>query len=155
VEKRQTMSEKPQKRLVGWEQYIGKIAKKGITYAVGTLCGGVGLAFLLLAYWGVDYLWRPGGDNLVLLMVGGSFAILGLEAIWGGKTMFSKANKIEAVAPITRYNTGQLPEVETLVRGSDRPPTDHQAELVRAAGQRPETPAEELLRAGQESDQDI
>ncbi len=47
----------------------------------------------------------------------------------------------------------QLSE-QNMVRPSDLPHSQQQAELLRAATHGPETPAEELLRAGQESDQD-
>jgi hypothetical protein len=46
-------------------------------------------------------------------------------------------------------------DAETLVRGSDHPPIDHHAELLRAAGTGLETPAEELLRAGEASRQEV
>ena len=46
-------------------------------------------------------------------------------------------------------------DAETLVRASDNPPIDHRAELLRAAGKGLETPAEELLRAGEAINKDV
>jgi hypothetical protein len=69
-------------------------------------------------------------------------------AIRIARNLFREAKAIERVAPITRHNTGHLPAAETLVRASDLPPSHQQAELLRAAPQGSETPAEELLRAG-------
>lgn len=64
--------------------------------------------------------------------------------------------RIKPVISRTSYNTGDLPEVETLVRASDLPPSDQQAELLRGVAlPSSETPPEELLRAttvGQETD---
>jgi len=57
------------------------------------------------------------------------------------------AQEIEPVAPITRHNTGRLPEIETLVRPSDIPLSHQRAELLRATEPGQETPAEELLRS--------
>ncbi len=53
------------------------------------------------------------------------------------------------MVPVTRHKTGDLPEVETLVRASDLPPSHQQAELLRAAQPGQETSPEELLRATQ------
>lgn len=51
-------------------------------------------------------------------------------------------------------NMSEKPQ-KHLVRSSDRPPIDPQADLLRAARQGQETPAEELLRAGPGSGQDV
>jgi len=51
--------------------------------------------------------------------------------------------------------TGTLPEVGTLVRGSDQPPSQQRAELLRVAQYGSEPPAEELLRPTQDSGQDV
>ncbi|HLK57424.1 MAG TPA: hypothetical protein VKU00_12715 [Chthonomonadaceae bacterium] len=56
--------------------------------------------------------------------------------------------------PITDHNAHLLPLMETLVRGSDLPPTEQQNELLRAVQQGQETPTEQLLRASQTNGQD-
>jgi hypothetical protein len=152
------MSEKPQKRLVGWSQYLQMIGEKGIYYFLGAFCGGCGLCFLvcfvLLVYAFFSVAHLGGLAYLLLCIVGGGFAGLGVGALYCGKTLFSGGKSMEPVTPITRHNTGDLPEVETLVRAFDSTTIDPRRELLRAGGQGPETPAEELLRAGQENRQD-
>jgi hypothetical protein len=70
--------------------------------------------------------------------------------------LFSTARKTCEKA-IEEYDLYMIPSMnaETLVRGSERPLIDQQTELLRAAGQGSETPANQLLRAGQESGQDV
>jgi len=65
----------------------------------------------------------------------------------GAFQLFKKERTIERVAPITRHSTSFLPPKESLVRASDLPPSQQQAELLRAAPRGSETPTEELLRA--------
>jgi hypothetical protein len=66
-----------------------------------------------------------------------------------GKNVNSKAEEIAAsITPITEQNAHLLPPQDTLLRGSDLPPTE-QAELLRAVQTGQATPAEQLLRAGQ------
>ena len=140
------MSEKPRKRLVGWNQYLAILGKKGIIYGIGFLCIiAVCVCFLGVGSAGVWILLR-GADNFVvtLIVCGVSVGILMLRS---GKFLYTKAKSMEAVALITRHNTGHLPAVETLVRASGLPPSHQQAELLRAAQYGNETPPEELLRA--------
>jgi hypothetical protein len=147
-------TEKP-KRVVGWKHYVLTLLDKGMGYSAATIAVFCGLIFLLIA---VISLWLGcrGGDGQTILLFGGAFSILlGVVALGQGKAMFNNAKKVEVVAPITRHNTGLLPEVETLVRGSDRPATAEQTELLRAVRQTPDSPPEQLLRAIQENRQDV
>jgi hypothetical protein len=66
-------------------------------------------------------------------------------------SLAKKEQKFERVAPITRHTASLLPPKESLVRASNVPATQP-GELLRAAQYGKETPAEELLRAGQEND---
>ena len=78
--------------------------------------------------------------GVIILSIASLLPLLGWRL---GKAAFVA----ERVTPITRRNTGDIPEVESLVRPSDLPPSHQQAELLRAAKPGQETPPEELLRA--------
>jgi hypothetical protein len=148
-------TEKP-KRLVGWKQYIGNIAARVLgRFAVGTLLAGAfvcfGFNFFVFALW-IGKAHHSAHPDFLLF--GGL-----LGGVWLGsrsaKALLNRVEKIKPVGLITRHNTGNLPEVETLVRGSDPPATAEQAELLRAVRKSPESPPEQLLRAAQESRQDV
>ena len=149
-------TEKPKKRIVSKGEYLSTLGTKGGLFSTAIVVGSVGLGFLLLAALSIIQfavsLRSEIGVGLfeIFKMLGGLIpGAIGLTAIWYCKVAIKSARDIEAVTPITRHNTGHLPEVETLVRGSDRPATAEQAELLRAAGQGAETPSEQLLRAAQ------
>jgi len=135
------------KRLVSEAQYF-------ITSAIGGFFGLLGFLFFicfcisgcaalfvgLIPFWGD--LYQEIFDVSVVLLK------LSLGAFCGCMPFFIRARTIEPVAAIIRHNSGQLPEVETLVRASEVPPPHHQAELLRGvAPPTSETPPEELLRA--------
>jgi hypothetical protein len=135
---RKRMSEKPGKRLVSKWEYVR-------VTAVRTL---VGSGFMFSVILGSLTLF----PTISCFMWGQAFGVV----FWGSWTacflaiavsFYKKSEKIKHVAPITRHNTGHLPEVETLVRAADLSPSHQQAELLRAAKPGQETPAEELLRA--------
>ena len=141
------------KRLVSEAQYL-------ITNAVGDFFGLIGLLFLIcfcissctaLFVGSIPFLGEIGQLIFDVSVVS---LKLSLATFCGCMPFFVRARTIEPIAPITRHNTGQLPEVETLVRASDAPPSQQQTELLRAARQGSETPSEQLLRAGKESGQD-
>ena len=88
-----------------------------------------------------EVFFRGSGVSLILSL--GAFCVCML--------FHMRARTIEPIVQVTRHNTGSLPEVETLVRASDLPPSHQQAELLRAAQPVQETPPEELLRATQGS----
>jgi len=169
----QTMSEKPKKRLiihsnahrdrtptaptqpkrlVGLIEYLEKISEKAETYAFASGFGCAGVILLLCSVIGIV----AGGlnaykgviDSAILVWAGSAVAAgLGLGALWCAKYLFNEARQIAPVALLTKASLNHLPEIETLVRPSDLPPTHQQAELLRAAPQGIETPPEELLRA--------
>lgn len=60
--------------------------------------------------------------------------------------LFKEAKAMEPVEPMTRHNTGQLPQEETLVRASEEPKEAQEKILLRAAQHTDETRSEELLR---------
>lgn len=148
------MSEKPKKRLVGWTQYLMTIQDKSLHYVAGSVCGIGGLLFLMFSAFLFYALLSEGVDAGFFLSLTGGGAAFGIFLLWAGTAIFKNAKEIAPVALITRHNTGQLPAVETLVRASDIPLSQQQAELLRAAPQGKKTPAEELLRAGHENRQD-
>jgi hypothetical protein len=161
-------TEKPKKRLVGKIEYLRIMATKwALSWAAVTLLV-FGLIMFVNAVGNLvhdaffsEFRFQPTTavnlgrftptDQNYFLALAVFLGGICLTIMWVGQAMFTKARKIEPVELVTRHNTGHLSEVETLVRGSDRPPTDQQAELLRAAGQGAETPPEQLLRAGQEN----
>jgi len=152
------MSEKPGKRLVSKGQYVQTVIGKGGLYSVAIslyACTPVLLCISLFCLViGVITGSDPDGfDRTTMFILCGCFLALAVGAIWCGTKFFDKAAKIEEVTPLTKTNTGSLPEVETLVRPSDLAPSHQKAELLRAAQHSQETPPEELLRAGQASSQ--
>jgi hypothetical protein len=146
AEKEQIMSEKPRKLLVGWKQYIRSIGKKGLYYSFTFTFACVG-AIVLAETFAILFCDLLARDWLPATGAAFSLCIVGLLSIWFAKAMFKYGEEVESVELITRHNTCHLPVADTLGRSSERPSTDQQAELLRAAGQGPETPAEELLRA--------
>jgi hypothetical protein len=137
------MSEKPQQRLVGKWDYVQTTGKKIGLYsmAVFLVCAGVMEA--------LEMNWHNGVMSIIF---GVAVIIL---AVWCCKHFVVTAKKIEPIRLHTKRATDLLAPEESLIRASDRPPSQQQAELLRAAGQGAETPAEELLRAGQESGRDV
>jgi len=141
------------KRLVLKQLYIKTLLAKGGLYSASfLLCVGA-LVFLVTALLLILTAVLFGGDGSdavartgVFLYAGG-FGALCLASIWLAVKMFNKAEKIEEVALISRHNIGDLPEVETLVRGSAPSATAQQNELLRAAGPSTQTPPQILLRA--------
>jgi hypothetical protein len=149
-------TEKPRKRLVGWKQYLETQCSKWTGNIVGTVFEYVGYIFVMGAIGTLLSSFHRGLFGfLVGLIVSAFLGSIGALALWGSMIAMCEANNIEPVALITRQNTGLLPEVETLVRGSDRPETAEQAELLRAVRQSPESPPEQLLRATNERRQDV
>ncbi len=135
------MSEKPRKRLMNKSEYVRTKCAALIAYSVGAvlMIGGFFLPFTLLLKLGPwIVIMFP-----IMLVAGG----LGYFAVKAGASIIRSTENREPIALITRHNTRHLSEVETLVRGSDLPPSHQQAELLRAAKPGQETPTEELLRA--------
>jgi hypothetical protein len=145
--------EQPRKRLVGIQKYLGTLIEKGGLYSFAVAFGCVGAAFMAVAMTIIlAGLSSTARTNPVLILLGGGFfAVCSVLMIWYATTLFKDATQIEPVELITKETVKHLPEVETLVRGSDRPSTKAQSELLRAAGRGQETPAEQLLRATQEN----
>lgn len=152
------MSEaKPRKRrLVHKQEYLDSQWAKGFGYSLSVTFGVGGLVFLVMAVavtgLGLLHFSKPDQTNYTILSV--FFGGFGLTAMWFGKILFRSANHIEPVVLITKHNANQLPDAETLVRGSDCPAVDQHAELLRAAQHGPQTPADQLLRATKTNKQD-
>jgi predicted membrane metal-binding protein len=141
-------TEKPQKRLVGKGRYYTVVGIKISLSAVSVvlaIAGVAGVVFCAVTMiWSIfrpDYMF-PLPEYIPIFCVIIFLFCCSLHVwLW--------QRQIKPVAPIMRHNTGDLPEVETLVRASNLPRSHQQAELLRAAGQEAETPPEQLLRAGQ------
>ena len=136
-------TEEPQKRVVRWKEYAEFVSVQGIAGSLGYffLLGGMlfliaGIPLALLGGW-------------IGLFGGAILSIMGLFGINISKTLFDKIEKMEPLALLTKENAKHLPETETLVRPSDLPSSQQQAELLRAAQPGQETPPEELLRPGE------
>ena len=145
---------KPRKRLVGLRQYAKTSMDQLLGYsgAIVVICIGTALLGLSLI------LIRDGSDgygDLFALFGGGVFGICSLITLWYGTTLFNAAAQIRPVELISKHNAKYLPEVKTLVRGSDPPTVDQQAELLRVAGHGQQIPPEQLLRAVQGEEQDV
>ena len=151
------MSEtKPEKRLVSKGQHVQVMRGVIARYLCGTLlllAGGMALLFtvcmlfLCVAFFPDQTMTVSGTvSNLCLIaLLGGTPTAL---LLWGGKRTNAHAGRIAAsIEPITDQNIHLLPAQETLLRGSDLPPTVQQTELLRATQVGQETPKEELLRA--------
>jgi len=147
------MSEKPKKQLVGWSVYLITLCQRTALRGAASFSGCAGVIFLLAA---IVTLIRVivlhqdlnlSTSEFILGMAG--IGAIGLLLLFLSSLFFQDVKEIEPVAPITRHNVGDLSEFGTLVRPSDLPPSQQQAELLRAAQPGHEMPPEELLRATQ------
>ena len=145
------MSEKPGKRLVSKSRYVYSV---GISMSLYSLAG---LSYLgsaltaLLAVCGFFTAWF--GHSVSALFTSMSVVVVAAYLFQLGRSMTKKAAILEQVIPITRHNTGDLPEVETLVRPSGLLPEYQNAELLRATEHSTQTSPELLLRSAQETKQ--
>ena len=156
------MSEKPKKRLVGWAEYADTITQKSTAYCLAAVFGGGGSLSLVSA---VTAILKSvvkiviSGDSRDEFFISCSGSIprigLGLIGIWIAVTLFKGARQVRSVALLTKHSAKGLPDVETLPRASYLPPSQQQAELLRAAQVGKETPPEQLLRATLENRQDV
>jgi hypothetical protein len=162
------MSEKPQKRLVSWTEYTLR-KTLAIFLSVGLSACAIGFMLVLVcaAYFyfsevrdaaalsPAEHTSRMNSDfdlTGIGFVIAGELCvyllppllITGLALWWGSRKSWKT---VRAIQPLNFADTTALPETETLVRASDLPPSDQQAELLRAAPQGSETPPEELLRA--------
>ena len=68
---------------------------------------------------------------------------------------FRESRKIERVRLVTKRTSHLLPPEDSLVRASSLSPPQQQNELLRATHYGKDTPAEQLLRAGEASGKDV
>ena len=147
------MSEKkPQKRIVSKGRYVRMQIRLLFICGFSLLCG---LFFALLIYragvksaLGLSYsLYRCGHTDPNPEM-DQCFVLIPLVIVLAQIASSARRKSLttlRSVGPITDRNAHLLPLQDTLVRSSDLPPTEQQAELLRAA-QNQETPPEQLLR---------
>ena len=138
------MSEKPPKRLVGKLEYMGILCAKGTNTAVS---GAFMIAGAVLALGALVAFLFVGDYGIWSLLTGGVLGLLGYACVRISEDINQDSRQMERVALLTKHNTGELPEVESLVRASDVPASQQQTELLRAAQHGKVTPPEELLRA--------
>ena len=135
-------------------EYVANTGKKaaltsfgGAIVVLGLVSAAVVCALVVPQFWSVG---ETGWLSLLGVLGGGSLFVsyIGAKIVREGKEMATGV-------PLTRANTGQLPAADTLVRPSQAPRKSQQAELLRAAGQGPATPPQQLLRAGSQSKPDV
>jgi hypothetical protein len=155
----------PRYQLVPMRQYLKRKLEKGRLYAAAIVFWGTGLALLGL---GVhlcslalstqldgselpsDYRFENRTEQhneIVALTLLCACTSIGL--FWAGGNRISKVKKLRTVELLTPQRAKYLPEIDTLVRGSELSPSQRQAELLRPVKSGQETPPEELLRATQ------
>jgi len=139
------MRRRRKKRLVGCLAYADNICTRSATYVLAGLCAIGGLWFLI---GGIACIFAGFSIGIVI----GGIGVLG---IWAARSFARIARHAAPVELLTKSSAKHLPEAETLVRGSDRPKTAEQIELLRAVRQSPASPPEQLLRATQENRQDV
>jgi len=156
---------KPERRLVGWMEYVKTVATRGATYSFAGFCVCVG-SFVLLG--GVVWLLSTicevinnyseagvPGDAFLQGTIGASVCVFGVIGVMMGIAFYQDTKQKAPVALLTKSTAKHLPEVETLVRSSDQPETNLSGELVRATHYETETLAEQLLRSTQENGQKV
>jgi hypothetical protein len=144
------MSEVSQKQLVSIGRYVWLVVSRCLLACCSILCPFIALVFmfasLMLGFCvlvpppGMEWRWIAAILTLISALCAAAFAVLAIR-------LMKLEEKIVPVAPITRRNAHHLPLEGSLVRASDAPPSQQQAELLRAAQHGKTTPAEELLRA--------
>ena len=144
------MSEtKPEKRLVSKRQYVRPKMKKRALWLLTVIC----LAIILLMGAFLYVHLKEGLTNAWLLILGFTLVLTlctaGLveKVLTGYPRPFSQEGNPVDPNPTSGHNAHLLPVEDTLLRGSDLPPTIQQAELLRATHAGQETQQEQLLRA--------
>ncbi len=155
------MRETPAKRWVHKGEYRGLVVKRILWCAAGIIGVVIYVAFNCLINYSpstptptvVDNApFHPGIFGWALIIIGVIIAIvlllLELSQIFGFVyECFKAGSGVESVRLITPRNHHPAPSEECLVRPSDLPPSQQQAELLRPGQSGQETPPEELLRA--------
>ena len=139
------MGKQSQKRLVSKGRYIWLIGNKVGLYSLVSLLLGIGLIGALLTLVSSVQVWM--GNQAINSCIPPICFAITYPILWSARSLFRKATAIEPVQPVTERNAHRLPQKLTIVRSSEIPPTEQQAELLRAAQTGQETPPEQLLRA--------
>ena len=131
------MREKRQKRVVSKKRYADRLAARALFTGMTALFSLIGGGMLVVS---IAMLFEKP-------VVAPFYALLAFYVFFLARICYKKEREVERVIPVTRRTANLLPPEESLVRASDLSPSHHQAELLRAAPQSKETPAEELLKA--------
>ena len=151
------MSEPPPKRIVSKKQYLILRGKKAGLYGLSAGMTALGVGILVDTIIHILH-WKTYPNFLVPGITGGLIAaifgtawglFLTASAIVWSRRFLKHGQAIAPVQPLTDRNAHLLPLQATLVRGSDAPLIEQQSVLLRPVQQGPETPPEQLLRAGQ------
>lgn len=150
------MSEtKPQKRFVSKKEYqhvMRAVCVRRILGLLLLLLGATGMIITVLRLF--PPACSPDGDWLVkdrcntILTASVLIGIPSVIFLKSARRVKERADQIVSTTiPLSDHNDLQLSLRQTLLRGSDVPPTVQQAELLRAIQAGQETPQEQLLRA--------
>ena len=144
------MEPKAGKRIVSKGRYIKLLGMRLSLLSCGAVCMIVGsVAALLGIVVGVDDVIRQvGGPEFPLLAPNGYYIACLVCLLIGVRCTFLGEKVEEAVVPLTRANTANLPAPDSLVRASSEPLQTQEAVLLRAAaGEKQERHEEQLVRA--------
>jgi hypothetical protein len=160
ISEKSFMNEPPQinKRIVSKAEYIQVQGKKVSLAASGSMLALLGMLCIclmicsgicfILCFFDAVYGYE---GNYVLGLKGSVVAtmLFGCFGYWCeivGDAASKRSEKIEAVFPLTRANTANLPAPESLLRASVEPVQGQEAVLLRAASQGEERREEHLLK---------
>ena len=153
-------TEQPRQRLVSRSRYLANVSKKigtrtlsGILWSSGMLF--IGLTLVELGYCAGLFGNGSRADVLVMTVICLCTSSAAVSCFQNSADQRRKSCAIEAGEPITRHNVHLLPPEESLVRGSDRPVTDPQTVLLRAARPGPAMQTDQLLRVAQRKGPDV
>lgn len=152
---------RPKKRVVSKKAYAKNMGRKASTASAGIMLFVISLVAGLMS---IGILIETTSDVLahrfhlwLSLLMFVITSVLGSGAIFLirlGRRTVKEAKEIDTGVPLTLGNIGNLPVRESLVRASDTPVQEQKAVLLRAVTSANTTPAEQLVRAFHEPEQE-
>ncbi|MCW3051082.1 MAG: hypothetical protein JWN14_252 [Chthonomonadales bacterium] len=150
----------PPKQVVSKQRYLLLHGRKLWFYSTGIarVCfagGYLTFGIYVISHWKgnrygfPEYMRGTFGASLIGVGFAAMTAFMFYEAIKWLRRSRQYGKEIAPVLPLTKRNTLLIPSQEILVRSSDTPATEQHDSLLRAVQKGPDTPSEQLLRAGQ------
>lgn len=147
---------KRRRRVVTWWEYLSFLGKKAALSTSGLLL----LILFLLTFVPAVFGALAISVQLIVSLINKKFSFDLWNRLLGTgiasslclilfqflQSAFQSLTEMEPVTPLTRHNTGDLPEPKTLVRASAEPPARQADVLLRATQTSQETPEDQLLR---------